>query len=312
MDRSSSIPLSAQELSTAVREGRAYDPGRLDRVLGIDERRGLIEVQARASWQAIAGALRPGDERAAALAAFLPNVGASVEHNGAGPDGRPAVLHVESLAVVLPNGEIRRADRTGNRELFALVVGGRGLLGALYSVTLGIGSLARALNEAATVQQLAPGQAERRSRPLRLLLPPEKVDDFLGEARERCGHWRMPLAGAKVRPTLEESDTYLRWARRPYSALALQLDEAPALGVAVRSTQLRRELIDAAIERGGSFALSCTPEATREHAEACYPQLRDFLAQKRRVDPQERLTNAWYWHHRNLFARPRCDVRWGG
>lgn len=310
MTRTSSIPLSALELSAAMREGRAYDARRLDRVLGVDERRGLVEVQARTPWRAIAAALRPGDARAAALAARLPSVGESLEHNGAGPDGRAAVVHVESIAVVTPNGELRRADRTGNRELFALVAGGQGLFGALYSVTLGIGSLARALNEAAVAEELGPRQAHAPSRALRLLLPPEKVDAFLGEARGRCAEWRMPLAGARVRPTLEESDTYLRWARRAYAALTLHLSEAPALGTAVRATQLRRELIDAAIAEGGSFALSCTPEATRGQAEACYPQLKGFLAEKRRMDPQERLTNPWYWHYRNLLARPACEVRW--
>lgn len=311
MNRTSSIPLSAQELSAAMREGRAFDAGRLDRVLGIDERRGLIEVQARTPWAAIAAALRPGDGHAAGVAAPLPSVGASLEHNGAGPDGRPAVLHVESVAVVMPNGELRRADRTGNRELFALVAGGQGLFGALYSVTLSIGSLARALNEAAAAQEITPRATQAPSRALRLLLPPDEVEGFLGEARERCAKWRTPVAGAKLRHTLEESDTYLRWARRSYAALSLHFGESPALGGAVRNTQLRRELIDAAIAHGGSFALSCTPEATRGQAEACYPQLRHFLAEKRRVDPLERLTNAWYWHYRSLFAQPSCEVRWG-
>lgn len=310
MTRAGSIPLSAFELVAAMRESRAYDARRLDRVLGVDERRGLVEVQARTPWKAIAATLRPGDPRAAALASLLPSVGESLEHNGAGPDGRPAVVHVESIAIVTPNGELRRADRTGNRELFALVAGGQGLFGALYSVTLGIGSLARALNEATAAEELSPRQAQGPSRALRLLLPPEKVDGFLADARSRCAEWRMPLAGARLRRTTEESDTYLRWARRAYAALTLHLCEPPALGTAVRSTQLRRELIDAAIAEGGSFALSCTPEATRGQAEACYPQLRAFLAEKRRIDPQERLTNPWYWHYRNLFARPTCEVRW--
>ena len=46
MIATSSIPLSALELSAAIREARAYDASRLDRVLSIDEDRGLVEVQA--------------------------------------------------------------------------------------------------------------------------------------------------------------------------------------------------------------------------------------------------------------------------
>ena len=73
---------------------------------------------------------------------------------------------------------------------------------------------------------------------------------------------------------------------------------------------VQHELIDAAIARRGSFPLSCTPEASREQTLACYPQLPAFLAEKRRIDPAERLTNRWYWHYRSLFARQDCAVRW--
>ena len=50
-------------------------------------------------------------------------------------------------------------------------------------------------------------------------------------------------------------------------------------------------------------------DATRKQVESCYPQLRRFLAEKRRVDPAEKLTNAWYRHYRSLFARGACEVR---
>jgi hypothetical protein len=78
----------------------------------------------------------------------------------------------------------------------------------------------------------------------------------------------------------------------------------------VRSTQVRRELIDSAIARGGGFPIACTPEATREQTEACYPQLRTVLAEKRRIDPDEKLVNAWYLHHRNLLNRSSAEERW--
>lgn len=298
MIATSSIPLSACELIAAVRTQRPYDASRLDRVLQVDERHGLVEVQANTPWKAIAAALRPGDARTASTQTTMSTVGSSLAHNAAGPDGRPAVVHVDSIAVVAPGGELRRANRTRNRDLFALVAGGQGLFGALYSVTLDIGSLSRAVNEAAPVPPASPGEPA-----LRLLVPPERLESFLAAARRCCEEWRLPLGKVDVRSTLAENDSFLRWARRQYAALALHFAEAPQLGAAVRATQLRRELIEAAIAHGGSFDLSCTPEATREQAEACYPQLPQFLAEKRRVDPAERIVNAWYLHYRRLFAR---------
>jgi hypothetical protein len=303
MTASRSIPLSAVELAAALREQQPYDPARLDRVLRVDEQRGLVEVQAATPWKAIAAALRPNDARAAGTRTTMASVGASLAHNAAGPDGRPAVLHVESIALVTPAGELRRASRTAHRELFALVAGGLGLFGALYSVTLDIGSLSRAVSNAVDPQSVP----SREGKPLHLLIPPEKLEAFLADAHARCAEWRMPLAGAEVRGTLPENDSFLRWARREYAAVALSIQEPSVLGQAVRATQLRRSLIDAAISHGGSFAVSCTPEATRAQAETCYPQLREFLAEKRRVDPGERFVNSWYLHYRRLFGRP-CAI----
>src|SRR5687768_16370060 len=151
MPRTSCIPLSALELSAAMREARPYDPRRLDRILRIDERHGMVEVQAGTPWSEIAAQLRPDDARAAHVQTTLPTVGESLAHNAAGPDGRPAVTHVESIALVTPEGELRRVSRAANTELFALAVGGQGLFGAPYSVTLRIESLARAVSDGAAV-----------------------------------------------------------------------------------------------------------------------------------------------------------------
>jgi hypothetical protein len=305
-----SIPLSALELAAALRAAEPYDASRLDRVLRVDEDHGLVEVQAATPWKAIAACLRPGDARAANTHTTMMTVGESLEQNAAGPDGRPAVLHVESIAVVTPSGELRRASRTAQRELFALVAGGQGLFGALYSVTLDIGSLSRAVNAAADPEVLCSEQSARQGRALRLLVPPDKLDAFLAEARSRCSEWRMALAHIEVRRTLQEDDSFLRWARRDYAAVTLHLAQPCVLGTAVRATQLRRGLIDAALAQGGSFMLSCTPEATREQTEACYPQLPQFLAEKRRWDPCERVVNPWYRHYQRLLSGQTCAVRW--
>jgi len=309
MTATRSIPLSALELSAAMRAALPYDASRLDRVLGVDERHGLVEVQAGTPWKTIAASLRPGDARAAAVQTTMNTVGESLASNAAGPDGRPTVMHVESLALVTPGGELRRVSRSANRELFALVAGGHDLFGALYSITLDMGSLTRAVNEAAAAEVIAPVEAPEATRPLQLLLPPEALAAFLDDARGRCAEWRMPLRGIEVRRTHEEKDTFLRWARREFAAVTLHLGLPPVLGAAVRATQLRHELLDAAIARGGSFPLWCTADATRAHADACYPELRAFLAEKRRVDPAERLVNPWYCHYRALLGREACDVR---
>ncbi len=310
MTQTSTVPLSAHELRTAVRQGLPMDERRLDRVLRIDPEAGFVETQAGTPWRTIAQALRPDDEAAARVGAELPSVGTSVAWNAAGPDGRPAVAHVESLTVVTPDGELRRASRTANPELFSISVGGQGLFGALYSVTLRLDSLALALGEAAAPQIEEGPRHEGAVRRLQLLLPEHAVDEFLARARALCDGWRIPIVRTQLRRTRQEGETFLSWARQSYVQASLTLGVPQTLGSAVRVTQLCGELLDAGIALGGSFSIAQTVDASREQVETCYPAMRAFLAEKRKLDPAERITNGWYRHHRSLFGRQACDSRW--
>lgn len=307
MSATRSLPLSAQELQESVRLCRRVDAARLDRILRLDSRRALLEVQANTRWHAVADCLRPGDAQVRRLLAAHATVGATLCRNAAGPDGRPAVAHVESLTLVTPDGHLRRIDRLTSGGLFALTLGGLGSFGVLYSATLRVESLLRAVSEPRLPEGLAGDPARR----LRLLVPPERLDGFLAEARAHCAEWRGVLEGVQVRQTHEEDETFLRWAKRQYAEVTLWLGEPATLGGAVRCTQLRRALIDAAIASGGTFPIACTPEATRTQTQACYPQLAAFLAEQRRIDPGGVMANAWLRHQRSLLGREACEIRWG-
>src|SRR5687767_10249807 len=162
-------PVSALELRDAVRQARPLDAARLDRILRVDEERGLVEVQAGTTWHSLAERLRPGDAQAAAASRFaLPTVGESIACNAAGPDGRPAIVHVESLTLVAPEGELRRITRLAHGEMLSLIVGGHDLFGTLYSITLRMESLARAVAEGTFPED----HADEKSRRLQLLVPP--------------------------------------------------------------------------------------------------------------------------------------------
>lgn len=305
-----STPVSAHELCQSVLRGRPVEAARLDRVLRIDAPHGVVEVQAGTPWRALAEALRPGDARTRAACTRRHTVGESIAWNAAGPDGRPLVAHVESLALVTPDGQLRRVDRIASPALFGLAVGGQGLFGALYSVTLRIESLLRAVTEAEPLQALERKAAAPPSGRLRLLVPPENLDSLLQEVRALCREWRMSVEAMEARRIRREEETYLRWAQREYAALSIAFAQPQRLGPAVRATQARRSFIEAAIARGGTFPIACTPEATLAQTEACYPQLAAFLAEQRRIDPAGRMANAWSRHYGSLLAQEPCAVRW--
>jgi FAD/FMN-containing dehydrogenase len=305
-----SLPLSAQELCESIRAALPFDPARLDRVLGVDASRGLVEVQSGTRWKSLAAYLRPGDTRARDACTPHATVAKSLASNAAGPDGRPTVGHVESFTMVTPDGQLRRIDRINNPSLFSLVVGGQGLFGALYSVTLRIESLARSVADARIPETLIENPSSG-SRKLVLLVPPTGLEALIAGCRERCADWRVGLGGLAVRRIREDRETFLRWAGREYEEVSIGLGTPANLGAEVRNAQLRRSLIDLAIAHGGGFPIACTPEATRAQTEACYPQLAAFLAEQRRVDPQERWVNGWLRRQRSLLTRGSCEVRWG-
>ena len=187
---------------------------------------------------------------------------------------------------------------------------GQGLFGTIYSVSLRIETLAQAVERATRPERIMLHPGRHSPRCLELLVPPEALDTFIGETDRRCTDWRIPLRSVELRRTAREEVSFLRWASRDFAQVKLNFSHCETLGAVVRSAQLRRELVDAAIAAGGRFHIASTLEATREQTEICYPQLKAFLAHKRHFDPQERLMNPWYLHQRSLFARPDCEVRW--
>jgi FAD/FMN-containing dehydrogenase len=311
---------SADELRNALRQARAralsLDASGLDRVLRLDAARGLVEVQAAATWSLLAAYLA---HRGIALGAFaearcLPRtVGEAVAQAAPGPDGLPLPAHVAALTLATPDGELRRAARDANRDLFALALGGQGVIGILYSVTLQFESLQRSAAEArAPVHLCVSDAAAARTLEcaIECLLPPGQLAAYLADIRHLAHEHRVPLHGISVRRYLPENDSFLRWATQEWAGVRVSFGVKPTLGAGVRSAEIRRLVLGLALARGGSFPIRDLRDASREQLEACYPMLGAFLAEKRRCDPGARLQNAWYRRLRATLRGEPCQVRW--
>ena len=126
--------------------GVLLDTGRLNRVLSLDVERGLVQVEAGILWDGLVGDLRRMQRDAARKWSIVQkqtgadrlSIGGALAANGHGRglNYAPIGQDVESLELVDARGEVRNCSRTENRELFSLVVGGYGLFGVIYSVTL--------------------------------------------------------------------------------------------------------------------------------------------------------------------------------
>ena len=118
----------------------------LNRVLDFNAEAGLITVEAGIYWPELIAACRQfapdhpsqwaiaqkqtGGDRMSLGGALAANV------HGRGLRMHPIIGDVESFVLVDADGNVRHCNRRENYELFRLVIGGYGLFGVVYSVTL--------------------------------------------------------------------------------------------------------------------------------------------------------------------------------
>ena len=311
---------SANDLRDALRHARAHslklDGSELDRVLHLDAKRGMLELQAATPWTELTRYLASRQiaiDAFARMPAAAATVGEAIAQAAAGPDGLPVSVHVAAITLFTPEGELRRADRNVHGDLFRLVLGGHGVIGVLYSVTLSIESLRKSAAAAAAPVELRIQEGAATPAPecaIECLVPPAALDAYLKDVRLLTGERRTALHGITVRRYQAEAETSLRWATREWAGVEIRFGRKTTLGASVAAAEVRRALLNAALRHGGSFPIRDLRDATRRQLETCYPMINAFIADKRRGDPAERLRNEWY---RRLLATMRgeaCAVRW--
>lgn len=125
---------------------------------------------------------------------------------------------------------------------------------------------------------------------------------FMEDARVAMRRQRANMIYGTVRMIERDDETFLAWARDRFACIVFNVhtEHTPeAIGAAAETC---RELIDLGIVHGGSYYLTYHRWARRDQVERCYPQMRDFLAQKRTYDPDELFQSEWYRHHRAMFG----------
>src|SRR5881396_2946931 len=135
--------MGAQAFAT---DGVLLDIRKLDRVLGFDMERGQIEVESGMQWPKLLAELtttQRGREKQWGFAqkqagADRLTMGGCLSANvhGRGLTLPPFVGDVESFKLLDAKGELFNCSRAENPELFRLAIGGYGLFGFIYSVTL--------------------------------------------------------------------------------------------------------------------------------------------------------------------------------
>src|SRR5439155_1589605 len=135
--------MGTQQFAT---DGVLLDIRKMNKLLAFDTERGLIEMESGMQWpqllEHLAAARFSGDKQWAfnqkPTGADRLTMGGCLAANihGRGLTLPPFVSDVESFTLIDAKGELRPCSRTENAELFRLAIGGYGLFGVVYSVTL--------------------------------------------------------------------------------------------------------------------------------------------------------------------------------
>jgi len=143
--RSSTLPISiagacySQGGQTGYPHGIVIDMKKLNNIVAFDKIKKTITVQAGATWYDVQRYIDPYNLSVKAMQSYNNfSIGGSISVNAHGRDiAYGSVIHgIQSVEIMLANGEIVSANRTHNKDLFKAAIGGYGLLGIITQATI--------------------------------------------------------------------------------------------------------------------------------------------------------------------------------
>lgn len=200
--------MGAQQFAT---NAVLLDTRKLNQLRSFDGERATIEVEAGMQWPelfTLLHAAQAGQPRQWGIAqkqtgADRMSLGGALAANvhGRGLRRKPIVADIESFTLVDGRGDVHRCSRSENAELFRLAIGGYGLFGIVYSVTLRlVPRQSRELLVTAAGRTVSLGCQSRS---------PGRVSGGAGFLAARAGH-----AGNFAQPLLD-GKTFFHSSARP-------------------------------------------------------------------------------------------------
>ncbi len=132
--------------------------------------------------------------------------------------------------------------------------------------------------------------------------PRTALVDFMGEAAQTLRREHANVIYGVVRLIERDDESFLPWAKDRYACVVFNLHVTHDREGIENSARSFRSLIDLAIKHNGSYYLTYHRYATREQAEACYPQFQQFLKLKQQYDPAGLFQSNWYRHYQKMFS----------
>ena len=129
-----------------------------------------------------------------------------------------------------------------------------------------------------------------------LYVPRSALLSFMNDVRRDFRPNDVDFIYGTIRLIEAEHETALPWARENWACVIFNLHIDHRRDDVARAADHFRRLIDSSLRHGGSYFLTYHRFATAAQVEAAHPAIRQFLAAKRRLDPEGIFQSDWYRH----------------
>jgi FAD/FMN-containing dehydrogenase len=150
------------------------------------------------------------------------------------------------------------------------------------------------------VRSLEPASREKSTYVLQeYFVPVDRLEAFVPKMAATLNRHHVNAINVSIRYTRPDPGTLLAWARSEVFSYVLYYEQGTSEQDRREVGAWTRELIDTAIEQGGTYYLPYQIWATAEQFHAAYPSAERFFNLKRRVDPTNKFRNRlWdaYYH----------------
>ncbi len=143
---------------------------------------------------------------------------------------------------------------------------------------------------------------------LEYFVPVENFTSFVEKVTEILNRYQVNMVNISVRHAHPDKETYMSWARE--EAFAFVMYYKQKVGEVEKNVVATwtRELIQAAIDLGGSYYLPYQAHASFEQFTKAYPNYKKLFELKEKLDPEFRFRNIiWDTYYKNISEELKTD-----
>lgn len=161
----------------------------------------------------------------------------------------------------------------------------------------------------ATIESLPANNASSQYILQEYFIPYAHLNSFIDSLRQAITKHSINMINVTARHVHKDTRSKLSFAKQDCCALVLYIHVAKKSEAYANTIQWTRELIDATCACNGSYYLPYQLLATQTQLETAYPAFKEFVALKRKYDPQEMFVNQLYQQYGQHMPKKKLNLR---